>query len=93
MARKKADSYFLTEEEFNKLEALLIAKRGEKFFTFVSEIMGTAYGTIRSKFLSKKVEKAIRDNVERYFENVELKLENKDLRAKLQRVNDLSGEK
>lgn len=93
MARKKAESKFLTKEELALFEEKIIARRGKKFYTFVSEVMGTAYNTIRNKFLKRKVEIAIRDNVERFFKNQDLEIQNEELKSKLQKVNDLTGEK
>lgn len=90
MARPKDPSKFLTKEESEKFAEKLTALRGKKFYTFVASIMGTAYGTIRTKFIAMHVDKAIKENVDRYFENEELKIENRELKEKLEKIREES---
>ena len=94
MARKKADDKFLILKDLEDFKAKLISRRGKRFIPFVTEVCGTAYATISNKFSKNKVEIAIRNNVERFFDNEDLKLENKELKERLSRIsNELQTKK
>ncbi|NBV06647.1 MAG: hypothetical protein EBS06_05365 [Proteobacteria bacterium] len=82
MARKKAKHNFLTEEEVANFIAFVQENKISQ--TKMAEIQGVSAGTISNWFAKNEILKALRDNVERYVENPQLKAKLKKAREGLE---------
>lgn len=80
MARKKAENQFLTKEQFE--EFVLFLKEKKVRPAKVAKIQGVSSGTVSTWFKKKEITHAVR-------ENVVCRIENKDLRERLDKINSV----